>query len=146
MEKKPNVFVNKINKAIHNNENVYFSQGEKIEKEEQKNTTNFELPSKTIEQKIKEIFDSNTYIYKADVEITTKDTKMTKRLIGKNGKYLITMDNELIPIEEITDIKIDTTELLPKEERGDPLFKMFKCILQMYQISILMHSNSLNSL
>lgn len=46
MEKKPNVFVNKINKAIHNNENVYFSQGEKIEKEEQKNTTNFELPSK----------------------------------------------------------------------------------------------------
>lgn len=105
MKKKPNVFVNKINKAIHNNENVYFSQGEKIEKEEQKNTTNFELPSKTIEQKIKEIFDSNTYIYKADVEITTKDTKMTKRLIGKNGKYLITMDNELIPIEEITDIK-----------------------------------------
>ena len=63
------------------------------------------LSSKTIEQKIKEIFDSNTYIYKADVEITTKDTKMTKRLIGKNGKYLITMDNELIPIEEITDIK-----------------------------------------
>lgn len=105
MEKKPNVFVNKINKVIHNNENVYFSQGEKIEKEEQKNTTNFELSSKTIEQKIKEIFDSNTYIYKADVEITTKDTKMTKRLIGKNGKYLITMDNELIPIEEITDVK-----------------------------------------
>lgn len=105
MEKKPNVFVNKINKVIHNNENVYFSQGEKIENEEQKNTTNFELSSKTIEQKIEEIFDSNTYIYKADVEITTKDTKMTKRLIGKNGKYLITMDNELIPIEEITDIK-----------------------------------------
>ena len=55
MEKKPNVFVNKINKVIHNNENVYFSQGEKIENEEQKNTTNFELSSKTIEQKIKEI-------------------------------------------------------------------------------------------
>lgn len=56
---------------------------EKKQKGGAKNTTNFALSSKTIEQKIKEIFDSNTYIYKADVEITTKDTKMTKRLIGK---------------------------------------------------------------
>ena len=34
-----------------------------------------------------------------------KDGTVTKRIIGKNNTHLITMENELIPISDIIDIK-----------------------------------------
>ena len=58
-----------------------------------------------IDKKINEIFSSPNYVYKANVEITLKDKKVTKRIIGRNKNYIITMDNTLIPISDITDIK-----------------------------------------
>ena len=33
--------------------------------------------------------------------------KQTKKIIGKNRDYLITMDKELIPIKDIEDIEIN---------------------------------------
>lgn len=101
MEKKPSVFANKINKKLENNERVYFSDKEKKELEVKNETMN----SKPIQQQIKEIFNSHTYIYKADVEIKTKDGIFNKRLIGKNNTHIITIDNELIPIDEIIEIR-----------------------------------------
>ena len=58
-----------------------------------------------IKQKVNEIFASPNYVYKANVEITLKDKKIKKRIIGRNKDYIITMDNLLIPINEILDIK-----------------------------------------
>ena len=100
MEKKPSVYVNKIDKKLNNNEKVYFSNNDN--KQIQASTRG---NSKTVDQQIKEIFSSGTYIYKADVEIVTKENTLTKKLIGKNNKYLITMENELIPIEDILEIR-----------------------------------------
>ena len=100
MEKKPSVYVNKIDKKLNNNEKVYFSNNDN--KQMQASTRG---NSKTVDQQIKEIFSSDTYIYKADVEIVTKENTLTKKLIGKNNKYLITMENELIPIEDILEIR-----------------------------------------
>lgn len=100
MEKKPSVYVNKIDKKLNNNEKVYFSNNDN--KQIQTSTRG---NSKTVDQQIKEIFSSDTYIYKADVEIVTKENTLTKKLIGKNNKYLITMENELIPIEDILEIR-----------------------------------------
>ena len=56
-------------------------------------------------QKINSIFTSSNYIYKADVEIKLKDKTINKRVIGKNKTHLITIDNELISISDILDIK-----------------------------------------
>ena len=56
-------------------------------------------------QKINKIFGSSRYVYKADVDITLKDGKVSKRIIGRNKNELITMDNELIKISDIIDIK-----------------------------------------
>lgn len=96
---KEKIFANKIEKKINNNEEIYFSslKNEKI-KEEKKNTKN-------IFQKINDIFNSKNYVYKADVVITTNNGELNKRIIGKNSKYLITADNELILISEIKDIR-----------------------------------------
>ena len=39
------------------------------------------------------------------MEITLEDGVVVKKIIGKNNQNLITMDNELIPINSIKDIK-----------------------------------------
>lgn len=93
---KPKVFRNTINKSIKNNENIFYSKNE---------VKNEIKESKNIIQKINEIFASPNYIYKANVKIKTNDDIITTRIIGRNKDYIITMDNKLIPIKNIIDIK-----------------------------------------
>ena len=94
----PKIYKNKIDKQINNNRNVYYSSNEQMR---EKSDTN----NKTTLQKINEIFASQNYIYKAAVEITLKDKVLKKRIIGRNKDYIITMDNDLILINDIIDIK-----------------------------------------
>lgn len=111
MQKKlPKVFANEIDE-INNNSKVFYS-AESIEKDLEtgdRNSNELEevkkLKGKTVLQKINEIFNSPYYIYKANVDITLDGGKVTKKIIGKNQKNLITMENELIPIDTIRDIE-----------------------------------------
>jgi len=99
MKDLPKVFHNKINKKFNNNSNVFYSCNDN------RNLKNDDVyDKKNVLQKINEIFSSPNYIYKANVEITLKDKKITKRIIGRNKNYIITMDNMLIPISDIIDI------------------------------------------
>ena len=97
MKDLPKVFHNKIDKKFDNNRSVYYSS----------NTYEDErsIDSRTVLQKINDIFSSPNYVYKANVEITLKDKKVIKRIIGRNKNFIITMDNDLIPITDIFDIK-----------------------------------------
>lgn len=102
MEKKlPKVFANKIDKNLNNNETVYYNKNEE-RKIEEKDPLSSIL---TVNQKINQIFSSARYVYKADVVITTKNGKLNKRIIGRNRNELITMDNEVININDIIDIE-----------------------------------------
>ncbi len=98
MKDLPKVFHNRIDKKINNNKSVFYSNSRESNKIE-------EIDSKTVQQKINDIFSSPNYVYKANVDITLKDKKITKRIIGRNKDYIITMDNNLIPIKDIIDIK-----------------------------------------
>lgn len=97
MKDLPKVFHNKIDKKFDNNRSVYYSNNNYDD--------NTITDTRTILQKINDIFSSSNYVYKANVEITLKDKKVTKRIIGRNKNYIITMDNDLIPINDIMDIK-----------------------------------------
>lgn len=106
MDKKiPKVFANDVS-SRGNNEGVFYSSHD--------NNVDLNLSSsdyivtdteKNINQKIRDIFNSSSYVYKADVDIKLKSGNVTKRVVGKNSTHLITMDNELIPISDILDIK-----------------------------------------
>jgi hypothetical protein len=61
--------------------------------------------SKNIYQKINDIFSSEKYVYKAEVDIITRSGKIKTKVIGQNRTHIITMDNELISIADIEDIK-----------------------------------------
>ncbi len=97
MSNDGSMFANKINKKIDNNRQYYYSKNSDV--------TLTNTKGKNIKQKINEIFTSRNYVYKADVTIFTKSGELRKRIIGKNSNYLITDNNELIPITDILDIK-----------------------------------------
>lgn len=108
MQKKlPKVFANDINE-VNNNSRIFYS-ADSIEKVDDRSSNKLEsvkkLKGKSILQKINEIFNSPYYIYKADVDITLDSGKVTKKIIGKNSKNLITIENELISIDSIRDIE-----------------------------------------
>jgi len=100
-KKLPEMFANKVDKKAGNNVQVFDSS------KEERTVQNIEIKetSKNINQKIKEIFNSANYIYKADVEIEVDGKKVIKRIVGKNSTHLITFENELIPITSVTDIR-----------------------------------------
>ena len=107
MEKKlPKVFANKIDKNLENNDNYFYSANSETSQEDirESKEQSFIVHGENVQQKIQSIFNSPRYVYKADVDITLKDGKVSKRIIGKNMTHLITIDNELIPISDIIDI------------------------------------------
>lgn len=104
MEKKlPKLYANKIEKSLDNNTNVFYSRSQDDSDDRKDNS--FGVRGENIYQKINSIFNSPKYVYKADVDIKTKNGLISKRIIGKNNTHLITIDNELISIADIIDIK-----------------------------------------
>ena len=124
--KLPKVFANNITKKIENNEKIYTSINkqkeikqtthilkEKSEKQEEKEKTKKNKQNnqqETITQKINKIMNTKEYIYKIPVKITTKSKEISTKIIGKNKKNLITINNELIKIEDIIRIEINEDE------------------------------------
>lgn len=100
-KKLPSVFANNLS-DIKNNKTVFYSISDQDVREIKPEK---KLMGKTIEQKIAEVFNSSNYIYKAEVELILDSGTIVKKIIGKNRHNLITMDNELIPIDSIKDIK-----------------------------------------
>ena len=104
-KKLPEVFANKFENKIGNNEEVFYSKD--MERSQSESSESTEKPLKNVNQKIKDIFNSPNYVYKADVILTLKDSTLNKRIIGRNSTHLITIDNELIPISDIVDIEVN---------------------------------------
>lgn len=106
----PGVFANPQEKKFTNNERVYYSkEKDKITNETKEDIiqNNFlkNSDSKNIYQKLNDIFNSEKYVYKAEVDIKTNNKNFKTKIIGQNRTHIITMDNELIPITDIVDIK-----------------------------------------
>lgn len=94
---KGNMYQNKFNKKLDNTQKVYSTLYEKEEVIDKGQVYN-------IEKKIIDIFKSPNYVYKVDVVIEIDNDILEKRIIGRNKDFLITMDNEYIPIVKIRDI------------------------------------------
>ena len=68
------------------------------------------IPKPTNQEQIRttidKIFATKGYVFNILVEITTKENKITTTLATKTPDALITMDNQIIPIDSILNIKI----------------------------------------
>ena len=91
----PNIYKGVVNTNNNQNESVLGEEKEKIT-----------IDNKDIKKDINRIFNSPSFIYKADVLITLSDSKTIKKtIIGKNNNSLITIDDELININNISKIE-----------------------------------------
>lgn len=89
----PKVYQNNNINLDNHDQTIYYSKDKVL-----KNNSN-------IKDKIANIFNRRSYIYKINVEIEDNDKTYSTTIIGKTDKYLITINNELIPINNIKDIK-----------------------------------------
>lgn len=117
--KLPKVFANKVNN-VSNNKKFFYSELERKNvnvnsKKDPNQNTKEEIIKKynlsnTVKQsdirnKIVDLFKSPNNVYKVNVKIKIGGKTMTKSLIGRTNSSLITLDDELININEIEDIE-----------------------------------------
>lgn len=88
MKKLPKMYKNNIKKRMNNNTTVFY--GGKDEKAKEINIEDYFLKNK---------------IYRKEVKITLNDKVIIKNIIGRTTNHLITMDNELINIQDIKKIE-----------------------------------------
>lgn len=105
---KNKIFVNKIKNKIGNNQSFTLIDNEElkeekgiINKEEITNTNNL-----SIEEKINHLFQRNGYIFNVDVKIITNHKEYNTKVASKIGNHLITLDNDIININDIKDLII----------------------------------------
>lgn len=87
----PKVFKNNITKTINNNETVFYGNNDRSSTNQKEN--------------IDKLFKQNQ-IYRTKVKIKTSDKTIESKIIGRTSKHLITIDNELIPIDNINSLEI----------------------------------------
>lgn len=93
----PNIYKGEVN--IDNNQEKSILNEEVI--------VNKEIDNIDIKKDIKDIFTSKDFLYKAEVFITLKNNeKIKKTIIGTNNNSLITIDDELIDINNISQIEL----------------------------------------
>ncbi len=103
-DKFPEIYKNKIKNVKSKIQKEFYYHAEEDVKESP--TRNVSIDKMSLLKKINNIFARPDYIYQADVIIMYKNGEnKQKKIVGFIDNTLITMDNERIPIEEISDIK-----------------------------------------
>jgi len=99
MNKLPKIFVNKIDKKISHNTEVYYSyKDNQLEEKEEY------MSISEIRNKIDKLFKSNDFVYKKKFHIKTKDYENDFTIISRSVDYLLTIDGKRIMINEILEI------------------------------------------
>ena len=97
MTDKPKMYKCDVRKEFNNNRSVYASYND--------NRKTFKVyDTKDIRNKINNIFNSNSFIYRTKVNILIDNQVLTKKIVGVYNDNLVTIDNEYIPINIIKDI------------------------------------------
>lgn len=92
--KKNKIYEGKIKKDIGNNQSF-------CEVEEKELTNNEEI---CLEEKLDKLFNTNGYVFNIKVKIITDNKTYNTRIANRIGNSIITLDNDVISIDEIKDI------------------------------------------
>lgn len=90
----PELYKGTISHEVNNS--IYYSSGETKERSGGKSVT------------INELFSNYSYIFKLDVIIKTLVKEYHTKIAGKIGDNIITLDNDVIPVNEIKEVIILT--------------------------------------
>ena len=93
--KKNKVFANKINGEINNNQKMC---------EVERNEKTIKKDKLTVEEKLDKLFNTNGYIFNINVQIITDLKTYYTKIVSCIGNNIITIDNDVINIDDIKDI------------------------------------------
>lgn len=93
----PKVYQNKNIGNVNNDQEYFYSLNKQI-------ISSNRTSKEDINRKINKLFQSQKFIYKIRVIVVTTNGEQETIIIGKNNNNLITIDNNLIPINDILDI------------------------------------------
>ena len=98
----PSLYKGKVKNNNKNQKQIVLG---KIEDNITNVVVNDEKEEKNINRRIKDIFNSPNYVYKANVSIIMDDNQNLKKTItGRTNNSLITIDDELIDVSKIIQI------------------------------------------
>lgn len=107
MKKLPSIFQNDLINPIKNNKKVYDSLNDKkddvIEKKEIFSKNDKKIL--TVKEKIKDLINKNNYIFNTKVILVFESGERECNIAGIVNNHIITMDNEIIKIDDLKDIK-----------------------------------------
>ena len=103
--KKNKIYVGKFEKKVGNNQSYYDIKEDNecipINSNKSKKTINENL---SVKEKIDKLLNRNGYVFNVDVDIITYNKEYQTRIAGKVNNHLITLDNDIININDIKDI------------------------------------------
>ena len=108
MAKKPKVFENQIDKNIKNNKVVFDSSKEDeniILEKDSRNIDSNNNKNISVVDKITQLLNRNGYIFNVLVTIITRDGEYKTHIASVVNNHIITLDNDIINIDSIIDIK-----------------------------------------
>lgn len=89
----PNIFKGSVNENNNQDRSILGEKEISIEK--------------SVDNQIKDVFNSDKFLYKADVLVTLLDGSSNKKtIIGRSNNSLITIDDELIDVKDISRIEL----------------------------------------
>ena len=95
MKKLPKIYHEQINKTIKNNKEIaYVTEKEKEVK----------VPEESIDEVLNKVFNGIGYSFNIPLRIETYNKVYETSLIAKSNNYLITFDNDTIPLSEVKKI------------------------------------------
>jgi hypothetical protein len=105
-KKLPNLYVNRIEKKLVNNDTVFYSALKAKPVDLKDNEISFTVDTTSVGEKVEQLFNSPNYVYKMNAIITLKDkTTINTDIIGQMDGKLITIDEDMIDINDVRDIK-----------------------------------------
>ena len=96
MSNKPEMYRGNVKKEFNNNRSIYASYNNKSDIKV--------YDTSEVRKKINDIFSSHDFIYRTKVNIVIDNKIITKKVVGIYNNNLVTIDNEHIPINMISDI------------------------------------------
>ena len=105
MKKLPKIFQNELSNTIKNNKKVYDSLDKESNEEINESTILDNKKILTVKEKIKELIKANNYIFNTKVTLVFETGERDCHIAGIVNNHIITMDNEIIKIDDLKDIK-----------------------------------------
>ena len=116
MVKKPKVFQNKIDKVIKNNKIIFDSSKEDVleivkkEAVDNKDSVDNIDNNVSVVDKITRLLNRKGYVFNVPVCIITHDKKYETNIASVVNNCIITLDNDVIPLDDVIDIEINKSD------------------------------------